>query len=1151
MMIKVVVSAQSVANESSDRVPRCPLELLRGGHLFHKAICSVHSVANNNNTPLRAMPSSIDPVTMNANAPNEEAGDNVSELLAVDPFELGRQPSGLIPVERRNHCCGRVLLHIESPGAGARSFTAGAISDTSASTNIQKLTANFCDESPAFPRFFVHFTHRHGGAKQGFRAGQTHCDAVFTPLNTTIVEVSSTQQLREPHREGVRALFGLGPQAHLSKDDFDAARKFNSRQVSAEDLFYHGAASYMQVTYTGEAQEHVNVWVRKDGYLPNHGVFTESIRNLGRHLGAHCTLHFLFEGGSNFSSDLNSFVGAFRQRAANPNAIRVYYPTGADYMFIQANRMPLRNERPATYLSACMVFPNRETYLIKVANAAVCERENTLAPSTFSVRAVIATPPSMFQTRLLLLDMGRRRTIPAEGDVFMIDMPGCDLAVDNRWRGTVLPHMGGMPLGRVLIFATRPTKVRCEDEDDSDQGDTPEPTQQFLSSSQCLYGLLLHDPIQAQIFRNADPGGEYTRPIRLMRQVFDSQYKAIYDAFFSITHPIAGPLRKNLVHHLLGRSYSAEQFVRRDPPQDLDELLSGVKEDLQFDDQQAEAFDSIAAGTNGVAIIQGPPGAGKTRLAIYGLSKVARIYNSNILVVGPVNELLNRSAAAYQAQHPDDLVVRIHSPSTEKELLMLHNEGATRKKQALAPNLFHSDGLQSPEDLHLYGQVIINALNSYRSRPLGVADKRVVSHDFTMATAILKVTGFIESCHNMVDVLRADATLTRVYNSFADGLSVTNPSKDERSTFSWAIAELRRFVIEKCASVIFCNEVQAGTVYVHGPQMEAKADRQTVRADSLKPSYQPMFVIHDESGRQQEIHTAPAFLNYPKSEHIFLTDPNQIAPIVTSEPEHPHMAQMKVPLVTRLKTQGARTFFLTVQHRAEECLVQDLVQPFYNFPIGTSLPSTRDPARGPTARLAIRLIIGRDRVRGSPHYGIMVVDPIFGPLPTPTTSKACEGTAFACIAAVRKAVSAKIKPEHIAVLTPYRLQYQLLCSLFPAFPFTAGVFIGTVDSTQGGEFRFVILDMPNTESFGFLNAERLVTAISRAQDGFVAVVSGSLLYKMRPKNTPSRVREVITALGTNKIEVHRSVIQKLRESKALEGLTASLLVSRDEPCVPR
>ncbi|GAP92047.1 putative DNA polymerase alpha-associated DNA helicase A [Rosellinia necatrix] len=89
---------------------------------------------------------------------------------------------------------------------------------------------------------------------------------------------------------------------------------------------------------------------------------------------------------------------------------------------------------------------------------------------------------------------------------------------------------------------------------------------------------------------------------------------------------------------------------------------------------------------------------------------------------------------------------------------------------------------------------------------------------------------------------------------------------------------------------------------------------------------------------------------------------------------------------------------------------------------------------------------------------------------------------------VRKLVSAGVKPEDIAVVTPYNAQLGLLAPLKEAFP---GIELGSVDGFQGREKEAVIVSLvrSNTEGeVGFLSEKRrLNVAMTRPKRSLVVV----------------------------------------------------------------
>ncbi|KAJ2965787.1 hypothetical protein NUW58_g10821 [Xylaria curta] len=103
-------------------------------------------------------------------------------------------------------------------------------------------------------------------------------------------------------------------------------------------------------------------------------------------------------------------------------------------------------------------------------------------------------------------------------------------------------------------------------------------------------------------------------------------------------------------------------------------------------------------------------------------------------------------------------------------------------------------------------------------------------------------------------------------------------------------------------------------------------------------------------------------------------------------------------------------------------------------------------------------------------------------------SKANEMEAALVRIHVGRLVSAGVKPEDIAVVTPYNAQLGLLAPLKDAFP---GIELGSIDGFQGREKEVVIVSLvrSNTEGeVGFLSEKRrLNVAMTRPKRSLVVV----------------------------------------------------------------
>lgn len=111
--------------------------------------------------------------------------------------------------------------------------------------------------------------------------------------------------------------------------------------------------------------------------------------------------------------------------------------------------------------------------------------------------------------------------------------------------------------------------------------------------------------------------------------------------------------------------------------------------------------------------------------------------------------------------------------------------------------------------------------------------------------------------------------------------------------------------------------------------------------------------------------------------------------------------------------------------------------------------------------------------------------------------------ALVCTALVRRAIiHHNIKPEHIAVLVPFRAQQHVIKSMFhfSAIPLTR-VLVDTVERMQGQERELVIYSMTasDTDSLRktgefFFNPRRFNVAITRASGQRIVIASENLLY---------------------------------------------------------
>ena len=253
--------------------------------------------------------------------------------------------------------------------------------------------------------------------------------------------------------------------------------------------------------------------------------------------------------------------------------------------------------------------------------------------------------------------------------------------------------------------------------------------------------------------------------------------------------------------------------------------------------------------------------------------------------------------------------------------------------------------------------------------------------------------------------------------------------------------------------------------------------------------FNPAVVFVDEAAKATELEVLNAIAKYDSRATLLVGDDKQLRPPIFprgQRGDNNFADRLGISLFERLKLAGKESLLLREQFRMEAelstipsrvCNSSRLIDG-----TGTSL------ADRPRAQLWARFLRDSYDITGVKMF-LDVKGSLCEQEPT-TMSRYNTDNVFAIVSLLRQAFAYGIQGSEVVVLTPYAAQRQKYRSTFLKLrnaTFQA-VDVRTIDSFQGGEATYVIVDMVVTAQLGFVgDVNRLNVALTRCRDGLMIV----------------------------------------------------------------
>lgn len=549
-----------------------------------------------------------------------------------------------------------------------------------------------------------------------------------------------------------------------------------------------------------------------------------------------------------------------------------------------------------------------------------------------------------------------------------------------------------------------------------------------------------------------------------------------------------------------------DKLDRKDIYQTVRDAYPDPQNMMQLNETQREVVCDAQVAPAGLVIVNGPPGTGKTYLAIqmcipfllYADRTLPIILCShNNQAVDKLAQDITDCIAQLRSKYSDvkeHMVIRYHSQMAEGDIVVLDAKRARPIPADARPAIFKE--LTDVEEATL--REVENAAVMYdhyrrhtTEKYKGVRDRRVTMLEESLGYRMLQVAGYFESSFTVPGKFGAFLEFMRQYRNNEEW------GTNEKMAFREAQKELREYTISK-ASVICCS-------------LANTAD------PPLFQHCQPELIVVDEAARAPEPDIWTIWANFPKTAaRILIGDPKQLHPRVHSRREVNGFAdQLNVAFMSRLEHGGFPTHTLLEQRRAVSTIHHIYNVVFYEGCL----------QNGPGTRTSERPLSGIVRKFNKKMYNIDQ-PAVFLDVARSKAEQYQVGGSWYNIAQCKATANLvakllmlpEIQPEHITILTPYQAQYRMYLMAMDKINkqltniAVDKVTVAKVDSYQGKENHIVILDLVVTVNPGFLaDMARLVVGISRARDGWYLIANKGAIdnFKKREGRHLKRVLKVV------------------------------------------
>ena len=396
----------------------------------------------------------------------------------------------------------------------------------------------------------------------------------------------------------------------------------------------------------------------------------------------------------------------------------------------------------------------------------------------------------------------------------------------------------------------------------------------------------------------------------------------------------------------------------------------------------------------------------------------------------------------------------MHSFSIETEVVQFQIQKSERAK---IPDEQASTPLVS--DLRVVE--MMKVFRNSRRRPYRVRGQRYLFHHMSLATWMLRIAGIFES-HP-----RSDSKLHATFRHYYHLTETSQFDQGEMKAFNRVHQKLRKHTLEVADMVITTISI-AGSANFHS-------------------AFNSKLIVVDETIRAIEPDIWNLLEHYVRVLLIMIGDAKQFRPtVVNTHQNKGFVKNLQVSYFERLKLPGHPSVMLTEQYRMVE-------------PIGAMISTLFHEDKlmnGEGTAVADRQISSNLTNYFKRHYGIaspLMILSVRGKLEHNNRSMYNRINASEGLNIVMNLIdSGTLEADDVTILTFYRAQRRLylqsLENASSAKPKMRNIQVRTVDSMQGRESPFILLDTVTTKPLRFLQYKnRINVSCSRAKDGMAIV----------------------------------------------------------------
>ena len=821
------------------------------------------------------------------------------------------------------------------------------------------------------------------------------------------------------------------------------------------------------------------------------GPFTPVFQSLSSQLDRPCSITLIVNESTNFITALCAFQESI-EKVAQDNPLHRWFPKDSKRKFLQLGQLVEAQLRPQYALPPQICFMNLEEYLAVSGMGMFQEHEYRRAITSPIIGGAnvrfFSMPRCDNRQYLLLIEQTEEfvgRLQP--GDKLNVSMLHITAALDAArqeeektlptivdktkheypdWHAKIIEKLPFVHFNDICAIIHRPFDKESGQWVHGDVGLTPS-FMSFKTSEDARAAFHRATPHVVDITPIYDNASEKRESHALLKTQDLIQREKQMNKGGSVTETI-----------LLANTFKTL------PEVDLYDCLTDADADAAqayarsgANEDQGTFVDGLRNMHGGLALIEGPPGTGKTRTMVKAVAPLVLSGEKKILALSCLNEnaddLARHLRNELQKSKPDVIVLRAFARSTEDAIFFL--EPDKTRPRSRPSYVDETQPIDHDIEEFFATSVFLTSMANATKLTHGVNDKRV-SNEFkhSIAYYMCIVSGVIisDSPHARYDDWR------ELQNGIAEyAAKGADMDSDMLAQLKREVTALREYCLQSCDCLCTTfSQAADARIYDH---------------------FAPEVIIIDEANKAGEAETRIALGFYPRTyKRILAGDTQQTRPFVSSDSVYNGFArQLGVSLFTRLILAGFRNVHLFEQHRFPFDINRAISTNFYHGRLTTAVPDDKPSV------IRFRKFV-RESFGLTTSICCLAVERTTV-ITDKTGSKSNKETTSATWEVIARLAEFGYQPEDIALIAPYRAavtvhdrhraHYQTLAEngngMFPEpKAHLSKLMIQTFDSLEGKERPVVVVDMVIADKVGFLSdANRINVALSRAQDGLIIV----------------------------------------------------------------